>query len=1393
MSSFFSAADSTWFFRGGYYLLHPQLKTLTNAALKKEFQSLKTKLFFLSLILFSISFIAGAQSTEVNFVNFNSKDGLSSNNVNAIIKDRQGYMWFATDDGLNRFDGMNFKVYRNNALDSTSIGGNKISSICEDEAGNLWIGTNQSLSLYDQKRDVFVNYYLVKSSPVRAVCVDRTGNIWMGSYAGLYMFNPKTGRCKNYTATVGKLGHLQSNRVVSLFEDSRHRLWIGTSAGLHLYVKETDSFIVYQHSEEDPISLAGNSIRCITEDIYGTIWLGTDGGVSRLLSNGKSFTNYNYRNNDDNTLSSDKIWAVQPDVRGTLWIGTEEGLNVMDGVSGRVERVKDDVRNKYHFVGKRVRSIFIDKSGIFWFGTVNSGINKYDKNLAFFNLRQSNPLDVHGLSSPIVTSFAEAPSGDIYIGTDGGGLNLYHLKNGLFDRIKLSEDERSGLSVVAIEKAGDELWVGTYQKGIYVLNIKTGQIRHFEKGESSAHLSSNEIFCIKKDSEGNIWIGTNGEGVNVYNPKEKVFYKYNRNRSAKNERLLLNGYIRSIAEDSSGNMWIGSQGTGIALFNPVLKTFQVINPTDINLLSNHVQTIHVARDGTVWVGTAGGGLCVFEKENRKFISYNEKDGLSNAVIYKILEDDQGRIWVSTNSGISSFDRTTKRFKNYSFQNGIQRTSFSIGAGIKTSKGVMFFGGLDGFNYFTLPALDVRQNAPLLTFTDLKIANRNVIAGKNSPIEEHISVAKQIRLDFKQNFSIDFVALNYTSPQDTRYFYKLEGFDKDWNDIGLAHSAVYTNLDPGNYMFRVIAKSNDDQWSTQEKTIKIYVKPPLWRSIYAYVLYFGLIISLIAFIRYRSITKLKNRFAREQERKEAEQQHEFDQLKIKFLTNLSHEFRTPISLITGPVERMMKQELDKGHKEQLNLIQRNAQRLLNLVNQLLDFRKLEQNELQLNLSDGDIISFIKDVSDSFKDLSEQRHIIFSFSSSVENLYTSFDRDKVERILFNLLSNAFKFTNEGGKINLIVEERTDSKLEITVSDTGIGMSEAVRQKIFDRFYQGNVHASILNQGSGIGLSIAKEFVRMHGGTVEVQTEQGKGSRFVISLPYKPILKSREHYTTIKELPGISNEQVPEREVPGPEKHTVLIIEDNDDFRIYLRENLKSFYKIVEASNGKDGWQKALSTHPKIIVSDISMPVMDGIVLSRKLKSDKRTNHIPIILLTAMNGDANQLQGLRTGASDYLTKPFNFEILDVKIKNLIDLNKSLKETYTRQLNIRTTEVEVESEDEKLLYKITRYIESKIDNPDLSVQDLSNYVFMNRRTLYNKIITLTGETPVEFIRSVKLTKAAALLESGNMRISEVGYAVGFGTPNYFTRAFKAKFNISPSEYLILKKQKKESTSDPQ
>ena len=619
---------------------------------------------------------------------------------------------------------------------------------------------------------------------------------------------------------------------------------------------------------------------------------------------------------------------------------------------------------------------------------------------------------------------------------------------------------------------------------------------------------------------------------------------------------------------------------------------------------------------------------------------------------------------------------------------------------------------------------------------------------------------------------------------------MEGFDKGWiNADNQIRKATYTNLDPADYVFKVRASSNEN-WSDSVLTLNIKILPPFWKTAWAYILYGLLIVGSLLFLRRRGIEKLKSQFAIEKEREEAHRMHELDLMKIKFFTNVSHEFRTPLSLIMAPVDKILKQIAEPDIQRQLMLVNRNAKRLLNLVNQLLDFRKMEYQELKLHEKNGDIVSFIKDLSYNFSDIADQKDIKFIFDSEAESFYTSFDHDKIERIVFNLLSNAYKFTHEGGQVSVLlnlIEKDADSKfLEIRVIDTGIGIARDKQERIFEPFIQNDIPGSMLNQGSGIGLSITKEFVKLHHGEIFVESEFNEGSCFTVLLPVRPLNKNiftdgellLNHSSEF--MPGdASSKNGPCKDNKDGKKPTILLVEDNDDFRFYIKDNLKAFFNIIEAENGKKGWQKALAQHPNLVVSDISMPEMNGNDLCLKIKSDKRTSHIPVILLTALTGEDQQLKGLETGASDYLTKPFNFEILQSKIRNILSQQEYMRKTYQKQVDVSPTEMAVDSPDELFIKKVLVLIDSNISNPNFSVEELSNEVFVSRYTLYKKILAMTGKTPNELVRSMRLKRAVQLLETGHLTISQICHKVGFKSQKYFVRTFKSEYNTIPSRYL--------------
>ncbi|WP_324671236.1 hybrid sensor histidine kinase/response regulator transcription factor [Hymenobacter sp. GOD-10R] len=1345
-----------------------------------------------------------AQSADIKFTTLTAKDGLSSNTINTILKDKSGLLWVATEEGLNRYDGRNFKLYNLGTSKGTTFQKVEVSALHEDKTGRLWVGTmGNSLYSYDRSKDAFIPYHFsdknnkLYSKHIKSLCSDSFGNIWFVTITDLRVLNPKTSEVSQVLFS-SSLDYPKVSNPLCVYKDHKKRIWIGTEHGLYVQKGHTRSFQVFKHNRTDANSVVSDTVHTIAEDQNGQLWIGTSNGISQLSADERSFRNFKFSHKDSHTISNNFIHAIAPDQDNTIWIGTEGGLDVMDIRSGRVTRYAHDSRDAFSVNSKSIQSILIDSQGIHWVGTYKGGINKFDRNLTLFEGKRSSELDPLGLNAPLVTSFAESPTGDVFVGTDGGGLNVYHPKTGLFSRIPIKSKERidlAGLPILSmVLDHRKQLWLGTYNHGLFRYDIQTGTYKQFLQGPGESDLNHNQIFCLKEDSNGNIWIGTNGGGVNRYNPETNQITKFLSVPSKGSNQLFpINNYIRAIEEDANGNIWIGSLGSGIAVYHPTTRQFTAYKSAQTGLALDNIASIQKDHRGNIWVGTGGEGLYLFDTYKNKFFSFSGKEGLPNGVIHKILEDNNGSIWVSTNQGVSKLNIDKKAFINYSQDNGLVNNAFLNGAGIKLANGLLFFGSIEGFNYFDPSSIKFNHNIPSVLLTELKVDNKIIEPSSTSPLQHQIAIAKEIHLNYKQNFSIAYTSLNYTLPQKNQYAYRLKGFDEDWNYVGSTNIAYYTNLDPGEYEFIVKASNNDGVWNTVGTSVKIIISPPFWKTIYAYTLYVGLLGFAILYMRYRGIKKLKKEFRQQQERKERERVRELDLLKIKFLTNLSHEFRTPISLILAPTDKLLAQQQDPHSNGQLHVIRRNARRLLHLVNQLLDFRKMEEHELSLNLSAGEITAFVREVTDSFQDLAEVKKIDLSLRLPSKKLFVQFDYDKVERILVNLLSNAFKFTPEGGTISveLTVQASHDDTLEktvcIQVADSGVGIPLDKQELIFQRFFQGQQVASVVGQSSGIGLSITKEFVQLHGGHISVESELGEGTTFTVLLPLTttpPLADS----AVITETP--EPRQEPAKSVKLTKKQStselphLLIVEDDDEFRYYLKDNLKEHYKITDVLNGKDGWYKALACHPDLIVSDITMPYMDGVALSRKLKSDKRTSHIPIILLTGLTREEEQLKGLESGASDYLTKPFNFEILNAKIRNLLELNRSLKTTYTKQLKVVLNQVDIASSSEKFLNNVVLYIEKNLTNSNFSVEELSEHFGMSRGSMYSRILELTGMPPVEFIRSFKLDRAAVLLRESDLTISEIAYQVGFATPHYFTKSFKAKFSILPSDYRKSKKQ---------
>jgi signal transduction histidine kinase/ligand-binding sensor domain-containing protein/DNA-binding response OmpR family regulator len=1208
-------------------------------------------------------------------------------------------------------------------------------------------------------------------------------------------------------------------------QDARGNLWLAYDDGVvELFDVKRNAITYHTDIFKKAANNKGRNYS-ITIDNDGDLWVFNPDVDSRVYYYSPRTGRFRQisKESAETPLKSNIITNIIQADDGLIWISTDHGgINVLDKKSQKITYLlnrEDDAKS----LGQNIVWLYKDNKGIMWARTLREGISYYHKNIIRFPLYRHFSSDPRSLSFEDVNQFAEDKKGNLWIGANGGGLSYFDRKTGKFTQYKHDPGNPNSLSsdnIVSLCIDHDQqLWIGTYFGGLDHFDGKNFiHYKHNDKVPTS--IADDRVWNILEDSSNRLWIGTFAAGLQIFDRDKKIFLPPFKQTDI---RCL---YTAALFEDRLGNIWVG----GYLGIDKILKNGRGVihynkkNNDPNSLISDDIISITQDSRGLMWITTRD-GLSILNPETNHFISLTKKDGLPDNQVLNVLEDNKGAMWVSTSNGLGRITLAPGngaykfQFERFDETDGLQGREFTVNAALKTNTGELIFGGSHGFNIFDPLSIHPNIDEPKLIFTGFQLFNKNIAA--NEEIDGHvvlskaISATQEITLKHSENvFTIEFAALNFFNPNKIRHQYMLEGFDKGWLTADNAtRKATYTNLDGGNYTFKVRAIGQEGRWKPSYIKLKIKVLPPFWKSTLAYVIYLLLITGTLFFIHRRGIQKIRRQFIAEkekfiaekekqeakliieQERQEVKRMQDLDQLKTKFLTNVSHEFRTPISLIMAPVEKMLTRA-DQEQQQQLGMIGKNARRLLNLVNQLLDFRKMEIQELKLHSKPGDIVKFINEIYLSFTDIAEQKEINFIFDTSIDSLFTNFDHDKIERILFNLLSNAFKFTLPGGQVSVLlnVDSETDgAPLEIRVIDTGIGIPHEKQSKIFERFFQHDIPESMINQGSGIGLAITHEFVKMHDGEITVESEPDHGSCFIIKLPFV-IYNGRE--IGLPSDDDIDNDSANEiihnegesivKQLRSNKKPVVLLVEDNDDFRFYLKDNLKDVFFLIEASNGREGWQKALSQHPDIIVSDISMPEMTGIELCKKLKKDVRTSHIPVVLLTALSGDEEQIKGLEIGANDYMTKPFNFEILLSKIKNILTLRDTYKRTYKKQMDVQLQETPLQNEDEKLLRKIVDYIEMNISNDSLSVEELSRQMNMSRVSLYKKVLMLTDKTPVEFIRSIRLEKAVYLLESSQMTISQIGYEVGFNSPKYFTKAFKDEYNTTPSAYASSVRQQK-------
>lgn len=1334
-----------------------------------------------------------AQS-ELSFDIFKQEDGLPNNRIHCIFQDHKGWIWLGTSQGLSQFNGYNFKNFLPSSNDSTSLKGHLVRVIKEDKNGNLLIGTETGgLNIYDRNKEIFITPY--KNDPefnnrefsVNDILEDDDGTLWLATDFNILTMDT-TGTLKSLKPVIKEGDRSFDNIFVrNLKFDKNGLLWIGTNEGLFVYNQQSNTI----ESISLPIQEGKNKeIWELYLNHDGNMWVGTYSAGIYIFKN--PIQKPRHVQLGSSMLRTETVRSISKGTFGEYWIGTRGGLFKYSETNGVTGYYRHNMQDPRSLSQNSVLCVYHDISGETWIGT-RGGLNLLAKSKQVFHNYTAIPGNDHYLNSNSIYALWKDKSGKLWIGTEDGGINIYNQQTGTYEYLTTNGKKGYRLNNNCIKAFLDDgkgnLWVGTYLGGIDVINLKTRRVTNYSfDANKKGSLIDNRVwdFCIDKKQQ--IWVATS-TGVCRYNEETKTFIHY--------PQLNGNEQITWLQTDSKGNIWLGSL-TEVIIYNPETNS--------INRHFERSQTMFEDSQNRIWIATSDNGIALYSAINGATRYYNEDSGLANNQTLTILEDNNNNLWISTSNGLSKFTPSSELFFNYTNKDGLCDNQFCYGAALKTPSGELLFGTVSGFNAFT-PDEIAETNCDIpLVFTDLKVFNKSVKIGegKKPLLKKCISETDKITFNYKQNvFTLEFAALNYINSTNNLYTYKLEGFNTDWNEPSKNRTATYTNLDPGDYTLRIKRVLQGNKHESRELQLAISILPPFWKTNWFLSLIILLILSLVYLIIRFFINREKIKSQLVIEKANARKLHEVDMMKLKFFTNISHEIRTPLTLILGPLNKMLQSEnVDSSARENLKLMQRNAQNLDRLISQLLDFRKLQSGNLKLNITEADIVGFIQNIVNSFSGYAEEKNIKLSFNTLKDRVFVSFDPDKIEKILNNLLFNAFKYTEENGSISVNLALIFDSDeddfsntaeekqyIEINIKDTGKGIPQKNLERVFIRFFESNEKEG--SSGAGIGLALVKDLVKIHKGKIFVNSKEGKGTKFTIRIPYDLAAESGIKEKTISEKnkgDNELNEEDMENITLNNDLKIMLVVEDNDDVRLFISSHFNNMYQIYQASNGEEGWNKALKTIPDIIISDIIMPEMDGYELCKNLKNDERTSHIPVLLLTAMHSKEHELKGLTKGADDYITKPFDISVLQAKVENMLSIRESLKEKYTSTLVLEPTKIIVSSPDEKFLKRVISVVEENISDSELDIEKFSQKVGISRMQLYRKLQALTNMTVKEFIRHIRLKRATQLLNQEKLNISEIAYQVGFKDLSHFRKCFKREYGMSATEYLSKQKEKNAS-----
>jgi len=1316
------------------------------------------------LFLFLFSLLLPIQASY--FKSYQVEDGLSHNCVWAVLQDSRGFMWFGTNDGLNRFDGTKFKIFRKQQGDSFSIGHNFIHCLKEDSRGRLLIGTKQGLYLYNHNsenfRHIIIEKNLSKDATINAIMEDQDGNLWLASLGnGLYELNPDLTVKKHYLSTK-KVDNLSSNYIWSISKDYNGGIWLGTvGKGLIHFNPKTEKFTNF--IDDTALKITDSTIFSVFCDKDNNIWIGTS-------SNGLCC--YNIRSRKVTYYLNDKVLNIKSIIEYSdheLIMGSDKGLIKFDRNLG----IYDLINNKSSFDNLTDNSIFSivrDREGAFWIGTYFGGVNYYSPLINQFLYNNSSP--TNSTKKNIISCFAEGFDGQVWVGTHNNGLYL-------FDSNKLNlykAKQNVGYdNIQSLLSDNDKLYISLYGKGVNSLNTNNGSNFSLLKNNSDPGSKSNNVITlIYKTTNGNVFFCSD-DGVSFIEPNSIT---------PKKIEHLLGKQIKDIKEDYTGSLWFATHLYGLYRLSPNGKWDSFINnpKNSKSLINNNVNCIYEDSKFRTWVGTEGGGLTLFnEKKNCFELVFNEKSGLPSNIIYSILDDIEGNLWVTTSRGLVKISNDLKSVKTFGYIEDLFRIRFNLRCALRASNNDLYFGGTNGFIMFNPKQIKDNLKKPLIEITSFMIFNKEVTPETNSsPLENSIGKTKKIILKHNQStFSFDFAALSFLSPSHNKYAYKLEGFDKDWNYPNI-NRATYMNIPRGEYIFKVKGTNNDGVWS-DEVSIIIKVKPSFWLSNIMIVLYITMFIVICVYLLRRNNKRVEIKNEEKIYKYKTEKEKEIYESKINFFTNIAHEIRTPLSLIIAPLEIIIRSDDgDRQTKVNLKIIDQNANRLLELVNQLLDFRKIEEDMFHFNFQTQNVVKIIRNVYDQYISNAQLNNINILISIENEDIKCHIDSEAIYKIISNLISNAIKYAKTQIEIRV---ETIDEFLLLSVIDDGIGLEEIYLDKIFEPFFQVRDNRKVLSTGSGLGLSLSQSLAIKQGGLISVTSEPDKGCFFTLKIPLV-----KDETSILSEISNPANPANPKLNqfITTETGLRILLVEDNKELLTFLSNNLFENYAVFEAENGIKALEIIENENIDIIVSDIIMPEMNGIELCNMLKTNIAYSHIPIILLSAKTDTITKIEGLKKGAEAYLEKPFSVEQLKAQISSIIDNRNNIRNNFVQsplQYFKQNTENNVNAE---FIEKLNDIILVNMADEKFSIENLSESFFMSRSNFHKKIKHITGKTPNDYIKLIILNKSAQMLLTGKYKINEVCYLVGFNTPSYFSKCFYEQFGKLPKDYIY-------STSEPE